>query len=101
MIRLAKTLKADSEKSMLDNFSSYDIQALFFHPDDKCYQRNDNLDLVVLGHDYIDSLLKEPDYYESLMVIDKTRKISDRVSLNLLDILRDEFLQLIENFKVK
>lgn len=97
IIRLAKTIKEDSENSKLMDFSSYDIQALFFHLDDKLFLNRDGLDLVTLGLVYLDVVLSNEDYFKKLDVIDLTRKISDKVSLEVLNCLRNEFAQLQNN----
>lgn len=99
IIRLTKTIKADSDNPNVDSISSYDIQALFYHLDDDMYQKVDGIDLIDLGIDYLDTLLESPDYFNNLKVIDRTRKISEKVSINALKALRNEYFQLYQSLQ--
>jgi len=97
IIRLTKTIKADSDNPDIASISSYDIQALFYHLDNDMYLENDGLDLIGLSVDYLDTLLEDLNYFNDLEVIDETRKISKKVSFNALKALRDEYNQLYSN----
>ncbi|MBD5432891.1 MAG: hypothetical protein HDR35_01115 [Treponema sp.] len=94
-VRLAKNLKCDSETKILENFSSYDIQSLFFYMDfDYLRQQKDDFYVIPKVVEYLQDLISHSQKFLSLEVIDGTRKISDRVSQKELRALFDEFSEL-------
>lgn len=91
LIRLAKTLKADSKKNI--DISSYDIQAIFYYmPNEEflgCYQNQ--LSLINAAENYLKALLSNYKYFSNLLVPDQTRKISEKVTHKSLQLLQEEF----------
>ena len=88
LVRLAKTLKEDADVSI--NISSYDIQALFYNMDDTLFRTNVN-ELLYNATKYLYELINNVRIYDSLVVPDKTRKISDNVDISEIEKLFKEF----------
>ena len=90
VVRLAKNIRCDSENKLVQEISSYDIQALFYHMNDSCFYNIQGIDVIPVMTKYLEQLLKNPSSYLSLEVPDKTRLISDKVSPNVIGLLYEE-----------
>lgn len=91
VVRLAKNVRCDSDNKVVQNISSYDIQAIFYHMNDLCFSNIQGIDVVPVITRYLEQLIKNPSSYMKLLVPDETRLISDKVSLHELTLLYDEF----------
>lgn len=91
LVRLAKTLKEDADVTI--NISSYDIQALFYNMDDSLYSNSLNV-LLYNASKYLFDLKNDVRAYNSLVVPDETRKISDNVTVSEVGKLFNEFYDL-------
>ncbi len=90
VVRLAKNIRCDSDNKLVQEISSYDIQALFYHLNDSCFYNIQGIDVIPVMTKYLEQLLENPSSYLKLEVPDKTRLISDKVSLYVLGLLYDE-----------
>lgn len=90
IVRLAKNIRCDSDNKLVQEISSYDIQALFYHMNDSCFYNIQGIDVIPVMTKYLEQLLGNPSSYLNLEVPDKTRLISDKVSLNVLGLLYEE-----------
>lgn len=97
LVRLAKTLKEDAENKI--NISSYDIQALLYNMENSnfCSKVNDTL---ICTTDYLYKIVQNPYKFQSLIVPDGTRRISDRVDISEVRKLCDEFYTLSEQLGI-
>ena len=59
-----------------------------------CFQNISGIDVVPVVTKYLEQLLKDSDYYSSLKVPDETRYISEKVPLNKLNLLYNEFSEI-------
>lgn len=91
IVRLAKNVRCDSDNKNVQDISSYDIQAIFYYMNDDCFQNINGIDVVPVVTKYLEQLLEDSDYYSNLKVPDQTRFISEKVSLNDLNLLYNEF----------
>ena len=91
IVRLAKTLKEDSEHSI--NISSYDIQALLYNMKNSNFFSNIK-DILLCTTDYLSNLIQDPNKYFYLIVPDETRRIADKVDIKEIKKLYDEFYEL-------
>ncbi|MFC2471931.1 MAG: hypothetical protein ACFNVI_11110 [Lachnoanaerobaculum gingivalis] len=91
VVRLAKNVRCDSDNKIVQDISSYDIQAIFYHMNDPYFANIQGIDVVPVITKYLKQLIEKPSVYMKLPVPDKTRLISDKVSLHELILLYDEF----------
>jgi hypothetical protein len=86
IIRLFKTLKADSDKKI--DISSYDIIAMFYYMSNQKYNVT-NMPLLLLSNakNHLISLYQNDSYFSTLKVPDETRLISDKVKNDQLALL--------------
>ena len=91
LVRLAKTLKEDSESNI--NISSYDIQALLYNMDNSNFFQNVK-DTLIYTTDYLYKTVQNPYKYQSLVVPDGTRRIAEKVDINEVKKLFNEFYTL-------
>jgi len=106
VVRLLKTLKADSDKDI--NLSSYDIAALMYHMDGGEY-RVGRSPLVLLQKSltFLYYVHEQDDYRNNLKVPDESRKIFDSTRNSKDDLLRlimevyDIYQDLLEDLKIK
>lgn len=90
VVRLAKNIRCDSDNKLVQEISSYDIQALFYHMNDSCFNSIQGIDVIPIMTRYLEQLLENPSSYLNLKVPDKTRLISEKVSLYVLDLFYGE-----------
>jgi hypothetical protein len=91
LVRLAKTIKADSENKNIQDLSSYDIQALFYSMPTLEYQFVQGLKLITIATSYLKHLVDTPQEFLKLTVPDETRKISEKVTFDSLNAFYNEF----------
>ena len=91
IVRLAKNVRCDSDNKVVQDISSYDIQAIFYYMNNNCFQNISGIDVVPVMTKYLEQLLENPACYYSLKVPDKTRYIYEKVSLDKLNLLYNEF----------
>lgn len=91
LVRLAKNIRCDSENKCVQEISSYDIQAIFYHMNDVCFYNINGIDIVPVATKYLEQLLENSSLYLKLPVPDNTRLISDKVSIHELGLLYEEF----------
>lgn len=91
VVRLAKNVRCDSDSKTVQEISSYDIQAIFYHMNDLCFANIQGIDVVPVITRYLEQLIENPTSYMNLSVPDETRLISDKVSLQALILLYEEF----------
>lgn len=91
LVRLTKNIRCDSEDKNVQNISSYDIQAIFYHMKDECFQNLKGIDIVPVATAFLEQLLKNSNTYNALLVPDETRCISDKLSIKDLSLLYKEF----------
>ena len=94
IVRLAKNIRCDSDNKEVQNISSYDIQALFYHMNNECLYNLSGIDVIPVITEYLEQLLKNPSIYLDLKVPDYTRLISEKVSLNQLQSLYNDFCEI-------
>lgn len=91
LVRLAKNIRCDSEYKKVQNISSYDIQAIFYHMRNECFHNLTGIDIIPVATEYLNQLIKNPEVYNILDVPDGTRRISDKLSIDELSLLYKEF----------
>lgn len=91
LVRLAKTLREDTETKI--NISSYDIQALLYNMENSnfCSKVKDTL---IYTTNYLYKIVQNSYKYQTLIVPDGTRRIADRVDINEVQKLCNEFYTL-------
>lgn len=95
-VRLLKTLRSDSSRQV--DISSYDIVALLYHMDDSNYHVNSQyLALVKNITEYLVNLTQNPNIFYNMEVQDKTRKISNKTTIDVLKGLTVEIGDLEKN----
>lgn len=96
VVRLGKNLREDSDNKDVQNISSYDIQALFFNMPNEAYYGAEGIKIVSRLTEYLKNLLNKPDIFSEMLVPDKSRKISDKLSVSQLKCFYNEFSELNE-----
>lgn len=93
LVRLAKNIRCDSEIQTVNDISSYDIQALFYHIPSSTICNLKPEDLFFSATKYLENLINNESFFNSLMVPDQTRKIVKKMSYEQLLLLYNEFCE--------
>ena len=91
LVRLAKNIRCDADEKVVQDISSYDIQALFYNMPSESFCNLKGLDIVPVATKYLENLVNNESSFNTLIVPDKTRKIVEKMSYEQLILLFSEF----------